>query len=74
MKSEAVNRSDNVALQTFCTAEDIDVSLPSLASLTGTSCMTAATIARGPSRIKMRRRSRFEGKRSVRNCMCVIYE
>lgn len=73
IKSEAVNRRDKVALQTFWTALAIEVSLPSVAeSLRGTSCMIAATMASGPSRMNMRRFSRLEGNSRVKNCMCVI--
>ena len=75
MMSEEVNKRESVALQTFCTALASDVSLPSFeSSLRGTSCITAATTARGPSRTNIRRFSRLEGNRRVRNWMWVIYE
>lgn len=73
MNSEAVKSRDNVALQTFCAAVAMDVSCPFVVeSFSGTSCMTAATIANGPRRTKMSRRSSVDGNRSVKNWMCVI--
>ena len=73
MKSEAVNKRDRVALQTFWQAFAIDVSWPFVAeSLRGTSCMIAATMARGPSKMNMSRFSKLEGNKRVKNWICVI--
>jgi hypothetical protein len=46
MNSATVKRRDKVALQTFLTAEAAILIVTM--SLMGTSCMTAATTARGP--------------------------
>ena len=73
MNKEPVKSNERVALQTFWTAVAISVSLPfPLESFSGTSCMIAATMARGPRRIKMSRRSSVEGNNRVKNWMCVI--
>jgi hypothetical protein len=74
MKSDEVKRRERVALQMFWIASAIEVNFPpSSSSANGTSCIIAATIASGPSRINIRRRSSLDGNRRVRNWICVIY-
>ena len=72
IKSEIVKRRESVALQTFRTAfaRLLNWSL----GWSGASCIPAAMIARGPSRMNMSCASRREGYMRERNCMCVIYK